>query len=288
MKKTTILFLAMLCLLAACNDNKDKTTPPKTTVDEQGTEMLLVGTFHFHNPGADVVKTKSFDIMSDKSQKELSELSEKITLYNPSKIFVEWEYDRQEELDSLYQLYLQNDYFKDGMSDFYQKNEIFQLAFRIAKSSGHDKVYAMDYRETEFPFDSVMTVINVNGQKELQQKIQKVIKQITEDFDSKIEAGISLKELIYHLNLDSLRKQSNDFHMRVPLIAGDETNFIGPYLTAEWYRRNLYMWSLIQKNTTPEDEKIMVLVGASHAAIFEELISHDPNWNIIGLKEVVE
>ena len=34
-------------------------------------EALLIGTFHYNNPGADVAKTKSFDILSEDSQLEL-------------------------------------------------------------------------------------------------------------------------------------------------------------------------------------------------------------------------
>jgi|GEM_PF-6866314 len=34
-------------------------------------EALLVGIFHFNNPGADLAKTETFNVMSKKSQQEL-------------------------------------------------------------------------------------------------------------------------------------------------------------------------------------------------------------------------
>jgi hypothetical protein len=32
-------------------------------VQQEVTEVLLIGTFHYNNPGTDVAKTKSFDIL---------------------------------------------------------------------------------------------------------------------------------------------------------------------------------------------------------------------------------
>ncbi|MCB0279074.1 MAG: hypothetical protein KDD94_06220 [Calditrichaeota bacterium] len=91
-------------------------------------QALLMGTFHYHNPGADVAKTKAFDILSEGSQEQLDSLTKLIRDFNPSKIFVEWSFKEQRELDSLYQLYRQGIYFDNpGLSDFYRKNEIFQL-----------------------------------------------------------------------------------------------------------------------------------------------------------------
>lgn len=103
---------------------------------------------HFNNPGADVVKTKSFDILNTEAQTELEEIAESIKKYNPSKIFVECPCDEQIKLDSLYDLYKSGEYFSnDKLSGFYQKNEIFLLAFRTAKLNNLERVYAIDYND---------------------------------------------------------------------------------------------------------------------------------------------
>jgi hypothetical protein len=41
-----------------------------TIVIQAQTQALLIGTFHFHNPGGDVVKQNTFDVMSAASQIE--------------------------------------------------------------------------------------------------------------------------------------------------------------------------------------------------------------------------
>ena len=37
-------------------------------------EILLISTFHFDNPGLDAAQVKSFDVLSEKSQKNLKPL----------------------------------------------------------------------------------------------------------------------------------------------------------------------------------------------------------------------
>lgn len=251
-------------------------------------EALLIGTFHYNNPGADVAKTKSFDILSEDSQLELKKISSEIKNYNPTKIFVEWPYNEQKELDSLYLIYTKGNYFdNDSLSNFYLKNEIFQLAFRVAKENNLKKVYAIDYA-TPFPFEDVMKEIEDNNQSDLKKRIEEGISKFTVDFDHKIESGVSLTELTYFVNSQEMRKFSNYFHNDLMLLAGGTNDFSGPLLTSEWFKRNLYMWSLIQKNVTRSDERIMVLAGTSHVAMLELFIKENDNWKVKELQQVME
>ena len=144
----------------------------------------------------------------------------------------------------------------------------------------------MDYK-TSFPFDEVMASIEKNNQLELKSKIFDGISKFTVDFDDKIASGISLPELTLYLNTPEMRAFSNDFHNNLMTVAGAPDDFSGPFLTSEWYKRNLYMWSLIKKNTSKTDERIMVLAGASHVGMFELFIKEDHRWTITELEEVL-
>ena len=287
--RTSVAFICLFVIPMLAYSLLAQESLPENTVSPNTKEVLLIGTFHFNNPGADVAKTKSFDILNEKSQNELEDLAAKIYEYKPDQIFVEWDYEQQPVLDSLYTLYLNDSHFiKENKDPFYQKNEIFQLAFRCARKLGMKNLVAMDYRNTEFPFDSLMTVISKNNQTDIQKRILGSIEKFTVDFDNMIESGSSLTDLLLYINTPELRIKSNDLHSRIPLLAGEKENFIGPYLAAEWYRRNLYMWSLIQKQTSGEDDRIMVLVGGGHAAMFESFIADDPQWTILELSSLLE
>lgn len=282
------LVLSIIILIANCQREQIKTELIEPVGYSNTKEVLLIGTLHYNNPGADVAKTKSFDILTDKYQAELQKITSSIKKYNPTEIFVEWPYDEQEALDSLYQLYVQDQYFKNKkLSDFYLKNEIFQLAFRAARANNLKKVYAVDYA-TSFPFEEVMNDIEKNNQSELKTKIQYGISGITTEIDNKIESGVSLTELTYYINNGEFRKLSNNWHNNIMLLAGDSNDFSGPQLTSEWFKRNLYMWSLIQKNTIGSDDRIMVLIGGSHAAMIDLFIRENQNWKVKELKEIMK
>lgn len=281
------LLLSLVCLLFACNQ-VENTVTSSTDQNVNTKEALLVGTFHYNNPGADVAKTKSFDVLSEAAQGELVTMSQQIAKYGPTKIFVEWPHNEQKELDSLFGLYKEGRYFtNDSLSDFYLKNEIFQLAFRIAKEVGLETVYGIDYK-TSFPFGEVMEAIEKNNQTALKQKIEDGITQITSEFDNKIASGVSLTDLTYYLNRREMRDLSNHFHNNLMLEAGGLDDFSGPLLTSEWYKRNLYMWSFVEKQTDASDERIMVLVGSSHAAMFETFITGNKAWKVRELEEIMK
>jgi Family of unknown function (DUF5694) len=255
-------------------------------------EVLLIGTFHFNNPGFDVAKINTFNVMSDKSQAELETMSDKIKAFNPDKIFVEWEYNEQTGLDSLYDLYVKNQYFdfvkkKFPKSTFYTQNEIVQLAFRVAKKANHTQVYAMDYPNTDFPYDSVMTVITQAKQLKLKQEIEDETKEFVKKTNAEFEK-FNLTDNILRCNNDADRKSDIGWYISRMNIAGKTDNFIGPFLVSEWYKRNIYMLSIIQKLTTPTDKKIMILAGASHIGMMKEFLLLDKNYKIVELKEVLE
>jgi hypothetical protein len=284
MRLTPILLLS---ILIGCKEEY-KTENTTITILDPKKEILLIGTFHYNNPGADVAKTKSFDILSEKSQLELEQISSSIKTYNPTKVFVEWPFKEQSKLDSLYGLYKENKYFtNDSLSDFYLKNEIFQLAFRVAKQNNLDKVYGIDYPETEFPYQQVINDIESSNQIKLKERIEKSIAQFTTDFDNMIESGASLKELTFAMNTKEMRYASNDLHLNMFSLAGSTDEFNGVYLTSEWYKRNLYMWSLIQKYTSLPDERVMVLAGSSHTAMIELFVKENRDWKIKELKEII-
>ena len=282
MIKTAFVFIAVsLTGYTSCTIQED-------TKPDEVREILMIGTFHFANPGLDVAKTKSFDILKEESQQELEEIAEAIKQFSPSKIFVEWPYQRQIELDSLYELYIGGNYFDHpNLQDHRRKSETAQLAFRAANKLNLSRVYAIDYRDSEFPYDSMMAVINRYQQSELQKEIDNTIAGYSADFDAKVDSGSSLKDILFYLNTDSARDEDIRFYTELATQAGSKDDFTGPYLTSEWYRRNIYMWSLIQKTITEDDKRIMILSGASHVAILAQLLSSSLHWKTVELRDIM-
>ena len=255
------------------------------------TEILVIGTYHFNNPGLDVAKYKVLDIMDEKPQKQLEEISSAIAKFKPTKIFTEWELKNQLALDTLYTKYLEGIYFdyvakKYPKRKFYTHSEIVQLAFRTAKKINHKKVYAIDYRETSFEYDSVMKFIDSVRLPNFKKEVMNDIKNI-ETKSNLLFAQNDLLKCLYFFN--SKEDRDADIPWYVGKINDSDKlgTYIGAFLASEWYRRNLYMLANIQKQTEAGDKRIMVLAGASHITMFLELLKHDSNYKIVELKEVM-
>lgn len=257
-------------------------------------EILLIGTFHFNNPGLDAVKTNRFDVTIPKPQNELETITDQIKKYNPDQIFVEWDFDDQPALDSLYNAYLGGNYADQVTKKaktprakaFYQENEIFQLAFRAGKKSALKKITAIDYG-IDLPFDSVMKAMNEASQTGLINFLDSSMKAMGKTANTKRKT-MSLTELILDLNTQTSRDFDNGFYTSYFNKAGKRDNFAGAQMVSEWYRRNLYMYALLQKLTLQTDKRIMVLLGASHIAMFRSFLSLDKSFKVIELKDILD
>ncbi|MDM1503736.1 hypothetical protein HX071_16280 [Myroides marinus] len=68
---------------------------------------------------------------------------------------------------------------------------------------------------------------------------------------------------------------------------GSKEDFSGAYFVSERTKRNLYMYSLIQKQLNKENERIVVIVGGQHSAGFRDFIRDDKNVERIELEEIL-
>jgi hypothetical protein len=267
MKKITFLLLVIIAFNTVSAQTKKK-------------QILLLGTFHFENPGLDVAKVNTFNVMSDKSQKELENITNKIKKFGPDKIFIEWNYEKQAKLDKFYAKNTDSLLKKDS-------DEIVQVALRSAKKLGHKKLYGIDYNGADFPYDSLVKGMREANQFDLIKKNEETMKHYETDFNTKI-TKYSLTELLLDINTKASNEDNIGWYLETATKGGTKDNFVGAFLVSEWYRRNLYIYALIQKLTESKDDKIMVLLGAGHTAMIREFVKHNPEFEIVELATVLK
>ncbi len=254
-------------------------------------EILVIGTFHFNNPGFDVSKYKTFDIMAELPQKQLDEIADAIAKFKPSKVFTEWELKDQLALDTLYGKYLDGSYLdyvtkKFPKRKFYTHNEIVQLAFRAGKKSKLKKIHSIDYTETSFDYDSLMKFVDTLKQPNYK-KEDDLDRKMGEKKYNDLFATNDLLKCLYAMN--TAKERIDDISWYVGKANSSDTigTYVGAFLSSEWFRRNLYMLANIQKMTESSDQKVMVLAGSSHIAMFVELLKYDANFKVIELKDIM-
>ncbi len=275
--KHKILILLLFLSTLSFGQNKNK--------------ILTLGTFHFH-----LVKSQfgvDFDINSPDNQKQIQEIIKEIEIYNPTKIFVEWEFTKQNELDDLYNIYLKdnsfnlikNKYGKNETKNF--ESEIQQLGFKIAGKLGHKKLFAFDYILNE-QTDTIMAAIQKENQTDLLNEIQKDFGEYGQSIISKFQKKESIKNLLKFFNSKEFENKLNSGYISLFNKVGSLDDFSGAYFVSERFRRNLYMYSLIQKQIKKTDERILVIVGGQHSAGFKDFIRNDKNFEQLDLENVLK
>jgi hypothetical protein len=249
-----------------------------TNAQQKPVEVLLLGTFHFDNPGLDVAKFESANILSPKRQQEVKNVVNQLIAYKPDKIFIESEPAQQAHWDSLLTLYQQGKFTLKA-------NEIYQLTFPVAKALGHPHLYAADYRNAYFPYDSLMKVLASSGQKVLQQTIQTKIAQVEQEFNANLSKH-TIAEMLKIDNTPESRKDNLAFYLSC-ISAGKLNNHVGAYLTSEWWRRNMVIYANILKQLTGSEKRIVVLFGSSHTAVLEELMKYNSAVRLTDVREVL-
>lgn len=284
--KIPLLFL--ISIIFSCQAEPEEKSALSASETETGKELevLMLGTFHFANfdpsQNLDVTQVNQVDVLSDQNQSELEHISNVITAFNPDKIFVEHPFQDQEYLDSVYTAFSPSDYSEE------KRNETIQLAFRIGKKLQHEKMYAYDFRKAYFPYGAMLESIENAGQTKLMEEIEQRRAAYEKRYNTVVSANQSVTETLYFLNEPQNRKDDNAWYLNLANMAGNSEDSTGSFLASEWYRRNLMMYSHIQKTVSSEDERIMILSGASHIAMFKDFIDYNPTWKTLELKELMD
>ena len=242
------------------------------------TKVLLLGCFHFDNPGLDIAKFENANILSNNRQREVQEVVDKLIKFKPDKIFVEMPVEAQGRLDSTLRLYLK------GQSVL-KAGEIQQLGFRLAGELKLPTLYAVDYRDAEFPFDSLVKSATQAGQYNLLGYIKTSIDSIQQLFNESLKSK-TVRELLLAQN----SKASSEFQVGAYfdfLVAGKEGDHIGSYLTSEWWRRNMIIYENILKRMNGKEERILVIFGSGHTALLQVMMQYSKSLEIIPISSVL-
>ena len=246
-------------------------TPPNPPLRpaQPRAQVVVLGTFHFGNPGLDLVKTNVADVLTPGKQTEIEQVVRALARFRPTKIAVEVSADRGARLDSLYAAY------RAGR-DTLGRSEVQQLGFRLAERLGHSRLYAADHGG-EFPFGAVMEY----AQRRDPAFVQRV-QQATAEMAAEMNRNQQQKSIgeIFRLENEPARiRRGHAMYVEIASVGAGDT-YVGAELLAKWYARNIRIFSELQRIAQPGD-RVLVIFGAGHAAILRELIASDPRLELV-------
>jgi len=227
-------------------------------------QVMLIGTFHFGNPGKDVAKVNDFDVFTEESQQFLKSFTRRLADFKPTHILLEYNPENEELINQRYREYLTGEYELGG-------NEIYQLGFRIAKAAGLKSVQSFDHRDLHWNAQPMFEYAEQHNSPEME-----VFNDTIADFvreDNKARASLKLRELLMRSNDPGQERDNMDLYLATNPI-GVRDGYPGADATASWWQRNFRMYANIQQVAKP-GERVIAIGGSGHTAILKQLLEID-------------
>lgn len=253
----TILFTVLLLMAGAMPLAADGPAgaPPA--------QVMLLGLFHFDNPGLDAVRYEPIDVMQPEAQAYIAALAGRIAAFAPTRVLLEYREDSDARINGQYADYLAGRFALP-------RNEIYQLGFRVARLAGHTRVHGFDVPApaTEDPLWGYLSRVPAT-EKKLMDLIARESARLQE-----IHQTRALAEILALGNTAEEDRRNKGFYMLLNDVAADKGLFHGADAAANWWHRNLRMYALVQMHAQP-GERVLVIAGSGHTAILRDLLRND-------------
>ncbi|MDT0608461.1 DUF5694 domain-containing protein [Croceitalea rosinachiae] len=237
-------------------------------------KVLNFGTFHM-GLTTDENKTE-FDENDEKNIKEVHQIAEKLAQFKPTVILVETVPDYNARLQEQYA-----EYAKNPQKRFKNPSEIELLAYELGRLVGAKRIYGVDHK-MGYNYKVAREINNQIDNQTITEYYKNPFKGIEEYDDSnENNKDIPLLDKLKLCNADRYLDFLISINSDVLTHAGTDGNFEGADEAAKYYKRNLRMYSNINRiNLKPED-RVFILMGASHTAFFRDFISRSPKYIMV-------
>lgn len=279
---------SVLCLTAVAG--QEATTPPAKAriggppveFPAPPSEMLLLGSFHFDDAGLDEYKPKHrLDVGAEARQREISTILDRLAAFQPTRIAVEVRADRQDRLDASYSSYLAGE--KELTA-----NEIHQIAFRLGRRLGHERLWAVDaparsYAPSVDPSQWAMS--NGQGVALLRGGWDRHFKALYERDDA-AKLDRSLVAHLLYLNDPERLRVGHGHYLIGSMAVGDGAEYPGADAMTSWFNRNLRIFANLLRLSEPGD-RVLLLIGAGHVPILRHTVDASPDFRLVEVSDVL-
>ena len=238
-------------------------------------QILNVGTFHMGFSSDE--HTVDYDEHDRKNIMENRKIAKKIAEFKPTIIIVEREPKHNEELQKSYL-----EYYKNPETKFEKPSEIELLAYEVGRISNVKKIYGIDHQlgYNYMKIDNLAKKINAEVYLNYMKNTNFKSKL---DFD-KANTLDKLKIINHPENLDFLINVNADILTYV----STPGKYEGAEQAAELYKRNLIMFSNLNRIPLAKNDRVFILMGATHTAFFNEFMKRSPRYELANIFEYLK
>lgn len=261
------LFIVSAAKIFAQKTAYEKLNIYKTKFDD-AVPVLNVGTFHMGqtSDGTSI----DFDEHDVKNQAEVKKIAKLLAEFKPTIIVIEDLPENDSLRNIYYTQYLQNPKLK-----FQNPSEIELLAYEIGRLSGAKKIYGIDYKEAyNYKIGYFVT------DKTDKTTMDAYWKLCEENEKKNPEEGIPFYELFKLNNHPQYLESLININADILTYISTKGKSQGADEAAKFYHRNLVMFSNLNQIPVDKNDRIFILMGATHTAFFNDFIKRSPKYKL--------
>jgi len=243
-------------------------------------QVMVLGTFHFANPGEDKVNSKIDPVTTPGKQAELAELADRLARFRPTLIAVERVApDQSALLDDRYPSFKPEDLLKNP-------DERVQIGYRLARQSGLPRVYAIDEmagpgEPDYFPFEPVQAWAQAHGRMAEIEALFGPAQAAAAQLESEQKTR-PLYDLLADVNAPDhpvfIKGQGAGYYQLLAMGAGRDLP--GADLNARWYARNARIFAKLTQVARPGD-RVLIVYGAGHNYWLRHFASETAGFRLV-------
>lgn len=231
--------------------------------------VMVLGTYHFANPGLDVAQYEVADVLTPAKQREIESVVNALARFCPTKVAIEALPSDAPHFDSLYHAFRRGTHSLD-------RDEREQLGFQLAHRFDHPRVHPIDYRGT-FPFGPVMSYAETHEPSFIDWFEGMIA--ATEAEEGVLQRTATVGEILLHYNDPERIAAKHGDYVRTARV-GVAAGYPGAAFLSAWYDRNIHIFANLSALIAPED-RVIVIFGEGHAGILRELIRAEPRMQLV-------
>lgn len=236
---------------------------------QQKPSFLVLGTFHFRGSESDFMGNSLPDVQSEKRQKEIEAVVEALARFRPTKIAVEVPAGNT-EIQEIYQAWLKGERaLGDGETE--------QIAFRLARRLGHDRVHPVDHK-LDMDFPGVMQAVEKYGQKAYFEQAMGLGQAYVGETKRRLDTATVGSAFRFMNDPQKLDEGHGAYMLMAQVGAQDDPK--GAEVVAGWYRRNFLIYSNLVRLIGSSEERVLLVIGAGHAKLLRDYIRQSPNLRL--------
>jgi hypothetical protein len=241
-------------------------------------QVMVLGTYHFGNPGRDKVNVHVDDVTTARRQHELEALADAVATFRPTRVMVEVQRPRPN--------YDVTDYSTFSPAALRtDRDETSQIGYRIAARVGLPTVQGIDEQPGTgepdyFPIDRVEAYAKAHGEQPLLDAAFAAVQASARQFEAE-QPSSSIPHMLLRYNDPATPMGGQDLYYSL-LRFGDGDDQPGADLNAMWYLRNAKIFAKLVNVARPGD-RILVVYGAGHGYWLRHFAATTPGYSSVNV-----